>query len=240
MDIAHIFRTVKMILRMNKKEIPLCLLEYFKKVHVLQKKSLCCVPERFAWGMIERGWLLRNKIIWRKTNSKPESVKDRFSDTYEFVYFFVKSPDYYFNLDAVRKPFATSTLVRARGQFISEKSKGEQSYLQADAQRKFSDKILSGEVVGGNPGDVWWLSTSSYKGEHYATFPVSLVERCILSGCPPKGTVLDPFGGSGTTGEFCRHNDRNAILFELNPGCMGMLNDRTMAHTPELSKWFEL
>ena len=211
-----------------------------RKHPILKPKSLCLVPERFAWGMIEQGYILRNKIIWKKSNSKPESVKDRFSDTHEFVYFFVKSPHYYFNLDAVRKPFAASTLVRAKGQFISEKSKGEQSYLQADAQRKFSDKILSGEVVGGNPGDLWWLATSSYRGEHYATYPVSLVERCVLSGCPPKGTVLDPFAGSGTTGEFCRRHDRNAILFELNPSCMSMLSDRTMSHTPELSHWFKV
>jgi hypothetical protein len=51
------------------------------------------------------------------------------------------------------------------------------------------------------------------------------------------GTVLDPFAGSGTVGEFCRHNDRNAILFELNPEYKKLIEDRAMLLIPELSEW---
>jgi len=57
----------------------------------LLPKSLCLIPERFALSMLERGWILRNVIIWYKPNPMPESVKDRFTGSYEYIYFFSKS-----------------------------------------------------------------------------------------------------------------------------------------------------
>lgn len=68
------------------------------------EKSLLMIPERFALGMIERGWILRNRICWYKRNAMPSSVKDRFTCTWEYIYFFSKSKRYYFNLDSVRIP----------------------------------------------------------------------------------------------------------------------------------------
>ena len=70
----------------------------------LQAKCLCCIPERFMLEMIKRGWILRNKIIWHKPNHMPTSVKDRFANSWEYLYFFSKSKKYYFDLDAVREP----------------------------------------------------------------------------------------------------------------------------------------
>jgi DNA modification methylase len=72
----------------------------------IQDKSLMMLPERFAIEMIDQGWTLRNKIIWYKRNGMPSSVRDRFSNKWEYVFFFVKSKKYYFDLDAVRKPLA--------------------------------------------------------------------------------------------------------------------------------------
>ena len=83
----------------------------------LPDKSLMMLPERFAIRMIDDGWILRNKIIWYKRNGMPSSVKDRFSNKYEFVYFFAKDRKYYFDLDAVRKPLEESSIRR-----ISEKN----------------------------------------------------------------------------------------------------------------------
>jgi len=67
-------------------------------------KCLCCIPERFCLEMINHGWILRNKIIWHKPNHMPTSVKDRFANSWEYLYFFSKSKKYYFDLDAVREP----------------------------------------------------------------------------------------------------------------------------------------
>jgi len=78
----------------------------------IQNKSLMMIPERFAIGMIDQGWILRNKIIWYKRNGMPSSVRDRFSNKWEYIFFFVKSKKYFFDLDAVRKPLKESSIKR--------------------------------------------------------------------------------------------------------------------------------
>ena len=65
-------------------------------------------------------------------------------------------------------------------------------------------------------GNVWTITTKPFKGAHFATFPKDLIEPCVLAGCPEGGTVLDPFGGSGTTGIVAAGHNRNAVLLELN------------------------
>lgn len=70
-------------------------------------KCLAMIPERFAIGMIDRGWILRNKIIWHKPNHMPTSIRDRFANSWEYLFMFVKSKKYYFDLDAVREPHKT-------------------------------------------------------------------------------------------------------------------------------------
>lgn len=71
-----------------------------------QNKQLLLIPSRFAVEMQERGWLLRDDIIWQKPNRIPASVADRFNNTYEHVFHFVLQKKYYFNLDAVKVPGA--------------------------------------------------------------------------------------------------------------------------------------
>jgi DNA modification methylase len=68
-----------------------------------------------------------------------------------------------------------------------------------------------------NKRSVWTIATQPFKEAHFATFPPALVEPCILAGCPIGGTVLDPFGGAGTTGLVADRLQRDAILIELNP-----------------------
>jgi DNA modification methylase len=119
-------------------------------------KSLMLIPERFAIGMVERGWILRNKVIWVKTNALPTSSPDRFSNKWEYVFFFVKSRKYYFDLDAVRKPYSDpARFLRA---FSGRR------YTQAEAQEAFLGRVpgilrrsqpnlrrLIGEVGNGLP-----------------------------------------------------------------------------------------
>lgn len=66
-------------------------------------KNLLGIPWRFAFAMQDAGWILRNDIIWAKPNGMPESVRDRFSTKHEHLFLFAKSPQYYFDLDAVRR-----------------------------------------------------------------------------------------------------------------------------------------
>ena len=74
-----------------------------KLLNFYQPKCMLMMPERVAFALIDDGWILRNKIIWYKRNHMPSSVKDRFANCWEYVYFFTKSKKYYFDLDAVRE-----------------------------------------------------------------------------------------------------------------------------------------
>jgi DNA modification methylase len=91
------------------------------------------------------------------------------------------------------------------------------------------DRILSGEITTRNKRSVWTVTTKPFKGAHFATFPPDLIEPCILAGCPVGGTVLDPFGGAGTTGMVAQRHGRNAILCELNPEYAAMAEARIAA-----------
>lgn len=62
----------------------------------IPRKSLCLIPSRFAVEMVHRGWLLRNVLIWHKPNAVPESVRDRFTNDFEYLFFFAKNKHYYF------------------------------------------------------------------------------------------------------------------------------------------------
>lgn len=70
-------------------------------------KCLVLLPHRFAIGCIDRGWILRNDIIWAKPNGMPEPVTDRFTKKHEYIFFFVKQEKYYFDLDAIREKAKT-------------------------------------------------------------------------------------------------------------------------------------
>lgn len=208
-----------------------------QKIKSIPAKSLCLIPQRFAIGMVERGWILRNEIIWSKTNHMPESVNDRWTKAHEIVWFFAKQADNYFDMQL--EPY-TEPLNRWGGAIQKSETKKK---LELKEQMKFgkSSKIVAGAIrpnpEGKHPNDVWRIPVASYPESHFAVFPLELVRRPILAGCPPNGTVLDPFAGSGTVGEFCRHNDRNAILFELNPDYKKLIEERAMLKIPELSNW---
>ena len=66
------------------------------------------IPERFAIGMVERGWIVRNHLVWHKLNPKPESIRSRFSNDWEAIFFFVKSEKHYFSLQY--EDYAASTI----------------------------------------------------------------------------------------------------------------------------------
>ena len=83
-----------------------------------------------------------------------------------------------------------------------------------------------------NKRSVWTVATEPFKEAHFATFPPALIEPCIAAGCPIGGTVLDPFGGAGTTGLVADRLQRNALLIELNPAYAGIAQRRIAADAP--------
>lgn len=99
----------------------------------------------------------------------------------------------------------------------------------------FDEALGSSDLVAmRNKRSVWPIATQSFKGSHFATFPEALVEPCLLAGCRPGGTVLDPFGGSGTVGAVADRHQMNAVLIELNPSYVEMAKERTSAEAPLL------
>lgn len=186
-------------------------------------KSLCMIPERFAIEMIDRGWCLRNQIIWHKPNQMPSSAKDRFTVDFEKVFFFVKQPtDYYFEQQL--EPYI-EPLDRWAGQMVrgNYKTKTEQFAVQ---ERNGRDMRPNPE--GKNMRTVWSINTEPSTEAHFATYPQRLVERMLKAGCPENGIVLDPFFGSGTTGVYARKVNRNFVGIELNPEYVKIAENRLL------------
>ena len=73
------------------------------KAQGLKPKDLCLIPERLAIAAQEDDWYVRSIIIWSKKNPTPESVKDRPTDTHEYILMLTKAAKYYYNAQAVRE-----------------------------------------------------------------------------------------------------------------------------------------
>ena len=205
----------------------------------LKPKDLIGIPWRVALALQEDGWYLRSDIIWSKPNPMPESVTDRPTKAHEYVFLLSKSPRYYFDQEAVREPaewnrWGTQTNAKHEGSgsaagWISTKTREElnanrKSYPSGqttgntlDGHTKGSSGGMPVNPSGRNIRSVWEIATQPYADAHFATFPEALPRRCILAGCPDDGTVLDPFGGSGTTALVARQLGRRSVLIELNP-----------------------
>lgn len=205
---------------------------FLKQVEHLQKvahtrgkysMSLLLIPFRFAIEMQNRGWTIRNVIIWHKPNATPSSAKDRFTPDFEYLFFFSKNKKYYFEKQL--EPFKPSTYRRSLGTIKETKSQYFQG-LNKQKLEKMNEKIRNNELKGRNKRATWSISTVSFHGAHFATFPPKLVETPIKAGCPEGGIVLDPFIGSGTTAVVSQKLNRNWVGIELNPEYTKLAEER--------------
>ncbi len=202
-----------------------------KQVPGLKSKDLVGIPWRVAFALQADGWYLRSDIIWHKPNPMPESVRDRPTKSHEYIFLMAKSSRYYYDADAIKEPakadysadglaggWATARVPndnRRRKRYTRDQSgsgdgiKGHSGYHKAN-----------GEIIGdgkANKRSVWTITTKSYSGDHFATFPPEIPELCIKAGSKPGDTVLDPFAGSGTTLIVAKKLFRKFIGIELNP-----------------------
>jgi DNA modification methylase len=149
-----------------------------------EDKSLNMQNERLIIKMVDnQGWILRNRMIWNKPNGMPSSVTDRFSNKYEPVYMLVKSKQYWFDLDAVRKPY-TEPINRWGGQKL--KANGKSEWDKGTGQESYRDRDMRPNPLGKNPGNVWTIPTQPYPESHFATFPTALIEPMIKAACPAE------------------------------------------------------
>jgi DNA modification methylase len=220
----------------------------------LRPKNLVGIPWRVAFALQADGWYLRQDIIWSKPNPMPESVKDRCTKAHEYLFLLAKSERYYFDAEAIQEPFAETSIARLEQPSIEQqagsdrvpgktngpmKACGPSSYRGSTFTKGKTAEphanVGQGERVeaaGRNKRSVWTVTTQPFKEAHFATFPPALIEPCILAGCPEGGTVLDPFGGAGTTGLVADRHWRNAILIELNSEYAAMARKRITADGP--------
>jgi len=180
----------------------------------LKLKDLIGIPWRAAFALQADGWYLRQDIIWHKPNPMPESVRDRCTKAHEYIFLLSKSPKYYYDQGAVKEPEVCG---RQRGP--AEHPDAKSTNGNSGLGRRKSTGMR-------NRRSVWTVTTRPYKGAHFAAFPPDLIQPCILAGCPEGGTVLDPFGGSGTTAGVALAHGRNAVLCELSPEYAALVPER--------------
>lgn len=183
-------------------------------------KDLIGIPWMLAFALRADGWYLRQEIIWAKPNPMPESVTDRCTKSHESIFLLAKSEKYYFDNGAIKEDVSQSSVVR----------------LQQDVEQQTGSDRVPGKTNGNmkavgsmdkrNKRSVWTVATTPYSGAHFATFPTALIEPCILAGAPAGAVVLDPFFGSGTTGQVAQNLGRKFIGCELNPSYKALQDER--------------
>lgn len=206
-------------------------------------KNLMGMPWRVAFALQDDGWILRNAIVWHKPNAMPESIRDRLSTKYEMVFLLSKSQRYWFDLDPIREPVSTT-----RPEALSWARDSKEADVPGQSCRQHRSSRIYGAAAGTNlaptgirhtsqhdsgrnPGDVWTIPTHPFPGAHFAAMPPALAERCILAGCKPGGTVLDPFSGSGTTGLVAGKHGRRYVGIDLNADYLDLSLRTRLAQT---------
>lgn len=180
-------------------------------------KSLAGIPFRFAFAMQERGWFLRQDIIWHKPNVMPESVTDRCTKSHEYIFLLTKSSKYFYDNKAILEPVSEISLKRSEYGWDSDRPSTKNASMGGTGihTEQMGTRFVNPE--GRNKRSVWTVTAKGYKEAHFAVYPPELIEPCILAGSKEGDTVLDPFSGSGTTGEVALKHNRNYIGLELNP-----------------------
>lgn len=199
-----------------------------KGVGGIKSKSLLQIPSRFAIGMCNRGWILRNEIIWHKPNAMPQSVRDRFTVDYEKLFFFVKSKKYYF--EQQKEPMITTDTNPPRGSkgVLGQENSGlrKQDQIGRADYTGFNKRYLPPKDLMRNKRSVWSINTKPFKEKHFATYPEELIITPIKACCPENGIVLDPFMGSGTTAVVARSLGLKYVGIELNPDYIKIADKR--------------
>jgi DNA modification methylase len=185
-------------------------------LHGVKPKDLIGIPWRVAFALQADGWYLRQDIIWHKPNPMPESVRDRCTKAHEYIFLLSKSARYWYDAEAVKENTDAPPDIRRRASTFNKQGNVGGHHGGAE--------IIS--TIGRNRRSVWTIATRPYKGAHFATFPPKLIEPCILAGCPKVGVVLDPFNGSGTTGQVALQHGRNYIGIELNEDYIALTEKR--------------
>ncbi|MBC6936052.1 MAG: site-specific DNA-methyltransferase [Chloroflexi bacterium] len=182
----------------------------------IKDKVVDGVRHRYVWRTLEaladKGWFAIDDYIWHKTNPMPGYWPNRLRDGWEYCFHLAKSKKPYFNADAVRQPIGDWVDSRlknlgkndlSRHNSVNNSGFGRNISSWVDKKTVLPTNVLSLAVVGKNKG-------------HPAVFPVDLPLFFIKLLCPEGGLVVDPFGGSGTTGLAALTLGLRSVLIDNN------------------------
>jgi len=197
------------------------------------------MPWRIAFAIEKIGWILRSDVIWHKTNAMPASVKNRPTTDHEYVFMFSKSPNYFYNADAIREPHVTFTeksrMMGGRGHF------GKRGGTPEKGKNGGSPNLHNGRwdqafhPLGRNKRTVWQIPLSKFRDAHFAVFPEKLVETCVLVSSRPNDLVLDPFLGSGTTAVVAQKLSRHFVGIDCSEEYCRLAKARIQNEQPALA-----
>lgn len=161
----------------------------------LKEKDLVGIPWRVAFALEADGWWLRSDIIWAKNNALPESVKDRPAKTHEYVFLLAKSRKYYYDQEAIKEDRTThenrsDSIVRDReygyNSKLAQLQERKQDQVGKPTYTGFNSRWKESPTSKKNKRTVWVINTVPYPEAHFAVFPPTLVEPCVLAGTSPK------------------------------------------------------
>lgn len=149
---------------------------YAQKDVWLKPKQKMLIPHRTAIALQDDGWLLRNEVIWHKPSHMPSSVRDRLSNSFEYLFHFVKQKKYFYDLDSIREPHKTKG-----------KTRGMTKKLFGGTTANREGRVLDNggySEAGKNPGDLWSINPKPFPEAHFACYPTTLCSKPLLATCP--------------------------------------------------------
>lgn len=153
------------------------------RINGMKQKDLVGIPWMLAFALRDNGWYLRQDIIWHKPNPMPESVRDRCSNSHEYIFLLTKSEKYFYDQFSILEPVAESSRER-----LAQDVENQNGSSRAHGAKKQCMKAISreGGVEQRNKRSVWTVATRPNKSAHFAVFPPALIEPCILAGSPEE------------------------------------------------------
>lgn len=162
------------------------------------------IPWRVVLAMMDKqGWRLVNEVVWNKTTTSPQGSQDHLRKVHEFMFHLVKSEEFYYNDEELRRTYARIVRNDPKGRKKGDKVKDH--YLQPEDDH------------GMVPGDVWTIGVQRSGIAHYCVAPETLYRLPLVATCPRGGIVLDPYCGTGTTCKLAYDMNLRSIGIDINP-----------------------